>query len=55
MKMTPHKLQQKRFHLYAIWNSAINNVSKVYQNQRSGTIPNLHKFKMADIPTYLCL
>ena len=50
--LTHRKLQQKWNNLYAFWNSVKNNNSKVYQNQRSGTMPNLHKFKMAAIPIY---
>ena len=46
---TQNKLQQKRVIAHFVRNCSLNNISKVYQNRRSGTVPNLHKFKMAAI------
>ena len=45
--LTQNKLQQKRFIPHFKRNFSLNNILKVYQNRIGGTMPNLHKFKMA--------
>ena len=44
-------MQQKPFHVHLTRNTTENNISKVYQNRSFGTMPNLHKFKMAAVET----
>ena len=51
MGLTQNKLQQKRFIPHFKRNFSLNNILKVYQNRSGGTMPNLHKFKMAAIIT----
>ena len=46
-EMTQNKLQQKRIWCHFNGKILLNNILKVYKNRRSGTMPNLHKFKMA--------
>ena len=46
-EMTQNKLQQKQIWCHFNGKIVLNNILKVYENRRSGTMPNLHKFKMA--------
>ena len=49
MGLTQKKLQQKRVIPHFKRNRQLNNILKVLKNLISGTMPNLHKFKMAAI------
>ena len=51
--LTQNKLQHFPNQVYLIENSYSNNISKVYQNRSSGTMCNLHKFKMAAIQGWM--
>ena len=47
IRLTHHKLQQNLFLHYSSQKSFQNNILKVTENRSSGTVPNLHKSKMA--------